>query len=68
MEFSNQQVEMSIEHLRDDDASTGGKMAGRLLRNLTESRNLATGDLDKGSLMAVTLMWSVIKSQQILDK
>jgi hypothetical protein len=35
MEFSNQQVEMSIEHLRDDDTSTGGKMAGQLLRNLT---------------------------------
>jgi hypothetical protein len=27
---------MSIEHLRDDDASTGGRMAGQLLRNLTE--------------------------------
>jgi hypothetical protein len=37
MEFSNQQMEMSIEHLRDDDASPGGKMAGQLLRNLTES-------------------------------
>ena len=28
MEFSNQQVEMSIEHLRDDDASTGGDVEG----------------------------------------
>jgi hypothetical protein len=43
-------------------------MTGQLLRNLTESRNVATGDLDKRSLRAVTLMWSVVKSQQILDK
>ena len=33
MEFSNQQVEMSIEHLTDDDASTG--MVDRLRSSKT---------------------------------
>jgi hypothetical protein len=43
-------------------------MAGQLLRDLTEIEKVPTGDFNKGSLIAVTLMWSVIKLQQILDK